>query len=148
MSTLKDCIFDTKRSSEEVQHEIQATLNKRQDGLRMNRLISQHKHKLLEIEAKIIRQKKINCDLIKRMNSLRERIDHRKHELDESMIRCRSGLENLEDNDLILENNIKMRHAMFHALNKRRKELIADLFNIYPIEQVIIEKHIYIHCFF
>lgn len=114
----------------------------------MNRLISQHKHKLLEIEAKIIRQKKINCDLIKRMNSLRERIDHRKHELDESMIRCRSGLENLEDNDLILENNIKMRHAMFHALNKRRKELIADLFNIYPIEQVIIEKHIYIHCFF
>ncbi|ORE22420.1 hypothetical protein BCV71DRAFT_241075 [Rhizopus microsporus] len=138
LSTLKDCIFDTKRSSEEVQHEIQATLNKRQDGLRMNRLISQHKHKLLEIEAKIIRQKKINCDLIKRMNSLRERIDHRKHELDESMIRCRSGLENLEDNDLILENNIKMRHAMFHALNKRRKELIADLFNIYPIEQFYI----------
>ncbi|RCH83597.1 hypothetical protein CU098_000137, partial [Rhizopus stolonifer] len=37
--------------------------------------------------------------------------------------------------DVMLENNIKMRHSKFQALNKRRKELIADLFCIYPIEQ-------------
>jgi hypothetical protein len=42
----------------------------------------------------------------------------------------------LENNNTQLEKNIQMHNDTFNKLNERRKELIADLFSIYPIEQV------------
>jgi hypothetical protein len=135
LNTLKDCIFDTKRSSNEVKNDIQDILKKQEDGLRFNRALNQHKNKLLELESKIMQQKKINNALAQKAKDTKERIESIKKQLKQSMIRCKSGFENIQENGVILENNIKMRHTMFQALNRRRKELIADLFYIYPIEQ-------------
>ncbi|KAG1049484.1 hypothetical protein G6F43_008193 [Rhizopus delemar] len=135
LNTLKDCIFDTKRSSNEVKNDIQDILKKQEDGLRFNRALNQHKNKLLELESKIMQQKKTNNVLAQRAKDTKERIESIKKQLKQSMIRCKSGFENIQENGVILENNIKMRHTMFQALNRRRKELIADLFCIYPIEQ-------------
>lgn len=136
LNTLKDCIFDTKRSSNEVKNDIQDILKKQEDGLRFNRALNQHKNKLLELESKIMQQKKTNNVLAQRAKDTKERIESIKKQLKQSMIRCKSGFENIQENGVILANNIKMRHTMFQALNRRRKELIADLFCIYPIEQV------------
>ncbi|KAI9255516.1 UV radiation resistance protein and autophagy-related subunit 14-domain-containing protein [Sporodiniella umbellata] len=135
LNTLKDCIFDTKRSSAEVRDSAEDMLKKSDDGLRLNRTIDHHKCSLVELESKVILQKKRNHTLKEKLKSVRESIESRKNQLKLSMGSCKSSFKGLEDNHRTLDSNMKMRHNKFQALNKRRKELVADLFCIYPIEQ-------------
>ncbi|KAI7866058.1 hypothetical protein BDF14DRAFT_1818119 [Spinellus fusiger] len=62
-------------------------------------------------------------------------LQQRRELLEQCNIRFESGLDCLKDNEKILEKNIKMHQQSFHQLNSQKKELIADLFSIYPIEQ-------------
>lgn len=105
-------------------------------GFRLGRELNQHKSRLVEKEAQVIQQKKLIQNKVEELNLKRQAIQKRKMELMDSLERCELGTVDLQDNEEILEKNIKMRQTIFHKLNRRKKELIADLFSIYPIEQV------------
>jgi hypothetical protein len=136
LNTIKDCVFDTQKSSDEVRQNIQETLEQEERGFRLTREINQHKSKLVEKEAQVIQQKKLIQLKLEKLKQKRQLIENRKMDLTDSIERCVSGTEDLQENEQVLEKNIKMRQTMFHTLNRRKKELIADLFSIYPIEQV------------
>lgn len=56
--------------------------------------------------------------------------------MDEATERLRLGQQDLQDSEEVLERSVQTHQRLFHKLNRRKKELIADLFSIYPIEQV------------
>lgn len=99
----------------------------------------------------MIQQKKLLQKKLEKLKQKRELIENRKMDLTESLDRCMTGTEDLQENEAVLEKNIKMRQTMFHTLNRRKKELIADLFSIYPIEQVRKKSVLFMkesgHCF-
>lgn len=136
-----DCIFDTQRSSDEVRLSIQGILDQQDRGFRLTRELNQRKSKLMERESQVIQQKK---QIQSKMDALREKrqlLENRKIDIATSLGRCESGIENLHENETVLEKNIKMRQTTLHTLNRRKKELIADLFSIYPIEQVSFKRY-------
>ena len=67
---------------------------------------------------------------------MRQLIAKRKSELEKSHQRLNTEKEDLRDNEQLLERSIQTHEKLFHQLNRRKKELVADLFSIYPIEQV------------
>jgi hypothetical protein len=136
LNALKECIFDTQTSSNEVRTDIQAILNTSQDGLRLKRIINYEKSQLCEKEAHLIKYKKQLKQKRARLADMKRQLGERIENLKESNERSVVGSDDLEENQSILEKNIKMRQQIFNTLNKRKKELIADLFSIYPIEQV------------
>ncbi|KAI7904470.1 uncharacterized protein BX663DRAFT_505130 [Cokeromyces recurvatus] len=135
MNTFMDCIFDTKTSVNEIRQNIQEILEEEDKGFRLRRELNQYKANLMEREYEIIQKKKQLKAKIEKIKQTKREIERRKMEITSSLNRCISGKEDLQDNEIVLEKNIKMRQNIFRTLNRRKKELIADLFSIYPIEQ-------------
>ncbi|CAO3611379.1 unnamed protein product [Mucor hiemalis] len=135
LSTVKDFIFDTQKSSEEVRQDIQDLLDEQDRGFRLKRELNLHRCKLVEKEAQIIQQKKLLVNKREQIMARKKTLEDRKMDLAESLDRYLAGTDDLKENEEVLEKNIKMRQTIFHTLNRRKKELIADLFSIYPIEQ-------------
>lgn len=136
LNTIKDCIFDTQRSSEEVRLNIQEILDQEDRSFRLTRELGQRKTQLVEKEVQVMQQKKTIQYKLERLRLEKQRIQERKSQINESIDRCYTNTEDLKESEYVLEKNIKMRQTIFHTLNRRKKELIADLFSIYPIEQV------------
>lgn len=136
LNTIKDCIFDTQRSSEEVRLNIQEILDQEDRSFRLTRELGQRKTQLVEKEVQVMQQKKTIQYKLERLRLEKQRIQERKSQINESIDRCYTNTEDLKESEHVLEKNIKMRQTIFHTLNRRKKELIADLFSIYPIEQV------------
>lgn len=134
-----------------MRQNIQKILDQEERGFRLTREINQHKSKLVEKEAQVIQQKKLLQKKLEKLKQKCQLIENRKMDLTESLYRCVTGTEDLQENEAVLEKNIKMRQTMFHTLNRRKKELIADLFSIYPIEQVRKKSVLFMkesgHCF-
>lgn len=134
-----------------MRQNIQKILDQEERGFRLTREINQHKSKLVEKEAQVIQQKKLLQKKLEKLKQKCQLIENRKMDLTESLYRCVTGTEDLQENEAVLEKNIKMRQTMFHTLNRRKKELIADLFSIYPIEQVRKKSVLFVkesgHCF-
>ncbi|KAI8641227.1 UV radiation resistance protein and autophagy-related subunit 14-domain-containing protein [Parasitella parasitica] len=135
LNTFIDCIFDTQTSSNEIKQNIQDILDQEDRGFRLSRELNQHKANLIEKEYKLMQQKKLMVQKRESIKQKKREIDARKTDLLDSVQRHDEGLNDLQENELVLEKNIKMRQNMFHTLSRRKKELIADLFSIYPIEQ-------------
>ncbi|GAA5794773.1 hypothetical protein HPULCUR_000119 [Helicostylum pulchrum] len=135
LNTIKDCIFDTQRSSEEVRLNIQDILDQEDQSFRLTRELGHRKTQLMEMEAQVMQQKKTIQYKLERLRLEKQKIQERKSQINESIDRCCTNIEDLKESEHVLEKNIKMRQTIFHTLNRRKKELIADLFSIYPIEQ-------------
>ena len=133
---MTDCIHDTQRSSEEVRLSIQQVLEQEDHGLRLRRELNQHRCALVEIEAQIMQQKKRIQAKKELVRAKQQQLEKRRIALGDCNDRCLSNSEDLQENQIVLEKNISMRQNMHHTLSRRKKELIADLFSIYPIEQV------------
>lgn len=76
----------------------------------------------------------------RRIDRLREAIRNRRLALEEAGSRHREGEEYLDESQLTLTRNRELHARTTASLNTRRKELLADLFSIYPIEQVSAES--------
>ncbi|KAI8373576.1 UV radiation resistance protein and autophagy-related subunit 14-domain-containing protein [Choanephora cucurbitarum] len=135
INTMTDCIYDTQRSSEEVRLSIQQVLEQEDHGLRLRRELNQHRCALVEIEAQIMQQKKRIQAKKELVRAKQQQLEKRRIALGDCNDRCLSNSEDLQENQIVLEKNISMRQNMHHTLSRRKKELIADLFSIYPIEQ-------------
>lgn len=136
LNTLLDCIFDTQTSSNEIRQTVQSILDQEEAGFRLKRELNQHRSSLVDMEYKVMQQKKLLTQKTGRIKRKTQEIEDRRMDLLDSLHRHDVGVDDLQENEIVLEKNIKMRQAMFHTLNRRKKELIADLFSIYPIEQV------------
>ncbi|CAO3579602.1 unnamed protein product [Absidia cylindrospora] len=135
LNTLKDCLFDAQSSANEVQSNINEILEIDKNKFLLVREKAQKENRLKELESTIKdNQARIDRDRIK-VDNLRKTLDSRKLELKKSQERFQNGKTDLENNDTQLEKNIQMHNDTFTKLNQRKKELIADLFSIYPIEQ-------------
>jgi chromosome segregation ATPase len=141
LNTVMDCVFDTQRSSDEVRLSIQEILDQEERRLRLTREVNQHRSKLMEKESQVIQQKKRIQSKLDTLKAKQQLLENRKIDIANGLGRCESGIENLHENEMILEKNVKMRQTTHHTLNRRKKELIADLFSIYPIEQVSFKLH-------
>ncbi|KAI9485278.1 MAG: hypothetical protein EXX96DRAFT_544592 [Benjaminiella poitrasii] len=135
LNTFLDCIFDTKTSVKEIRQTIQEILDEEETKFRLSRGLNQHKANLIEKEYEIIQKKKQLKTKMEKAKEKKKEIEKRRMEIETSSSRCVSGTEDLQENESVLEKNVKMRQNMFRSLNRRKKELIADLFSIYPIEQ-------------
>lgn len=136
LNTLLDCIFDTQTSSNEIRQNVQHILDEQERGFRLKRELSQHRSNLIDSEYRVMQQKKLLTQKTERIKRKKQEIEDRRMDLLDSFHRHDVGVDDLQENEAVLEKNIKMRQTMFHTLNRRKKELIADLFSIYPIEQV------------
>lgn len=83
-----------------------------------------------------MQQKKLLTQKTDKIKRKKQEIEDRRMDVLEALHRHDVGVDDLQENERVLEKNIHMRQTMFHTLNRRKKELIADLFSIYPIEQV------------
>ncbi|EPB81539.1 hypothetical protein HMPREF1544_11593 [Mucor circinelloides 1006PhL] len=135
LNTLLDCIFDTQTSSNEIRQNVQHILDEQERGFRLKRELSQHRSNLIDSEYRVMQQKKLLTQKTERIKRKKQEIEDRRMDLLDSFHRHDVGVDDLQENEAVLEKNIKMRQTMFHTLNRRKKELIADLFSIYPIEQ-------------
>jgi hypothetical protein len=132
-----------------VRLSIQEILDQEERGFRLSRELNQHKSKLMEKESQVIQQKKLIQSKFDILKAKRQLLENRKIDIATSLGRCESGIQDLQENETVLEKNIKMRQTTHHTLNRRKKELIADLFSIYPIEQVSFKLYLLLvyHCF-
>ncbi|KAI8979721.1 UV radiation resistance protein and autophagy-related subunit 14-domain-containing protein [Mycotypha africana] len=135
LNTLMECIFDTRKSADEIRESIQEILTEEERGFKLKRELSERRTELVEKEARIMKQKKALKAKIQTLQSQKERLANFEMKLADSYKRCIINSEELQENECILEENSKMRQNVFRLLNRRKKELIADLFSIYPIEQ-------------
>ncbi|KAI8975001.1 hypothetical protein BDB01DRAFT_765540 [Pilobolus umbonatus] len=136
LNSLKDCIFDTQTSSDEVRKQIQELIDGEEDGLRISREINYQKNRLCEKKALVIQQNKRMMVQKEKISKMKEQINLQQEILRNCDHRRSSRTADLDENEKVLDNNVKMRQAVYETLNRRKKELIADLFSIYPIEQV------------
>ncbi|KAI9308509.1 UV radiation resistance protein and autophagy-related subunit 14-domain-containing protein [Cunninghamella echinulata] len=135
LNTLKDCIFDAKKAADEVQQNINDLLEQEKEKFKLLRLRSQKETRLKELENEIQEQRQNIKIGNRKIEDFKNTLERRRLELKRSQERFHREKEDLESNEVQLENNVKMHHDIFTKLNQRKKELIADLFSIYPIEQ-------------
>jgi hypothetical protein len=136
LNTLLECIFDTQKSSDEIRQNIQDTLDEEEKRFALKRELNQRKTCLVERESRILQQKRTIQSKLDQLSSQKEQLENRRMDFLDASNRYTTEIDDLQENETVLEKNIKMRQHIFHTLNRRKKELIADLFSIYPIEQV------------
>lgn len=71
-----------------------------------------------------------------KIESIRKQIQEREQALGNARESLDTGREYLEEGERNLERNKDMHKKTVAGLTTRRKELIADMFSIYPIDQV------------
>ncbi|CDH57105.1 uv radiation resistance protein [Lichtheimia corymbifera JMRC:FSU:9682] len=141
INTLKACVFDTQQSAKEVQQNMNDLLINEADRFRLVRERNSRQYKLEGIEGQIVKKNtEIRRDR-RRIAELRETLERRKSKLNEATERLRLGQQDLQDSEEVLERSVQTHQRLFHKLNRRKKELIADLFSIYPIEQSLHDVH-------
>ncbi|KAI7855235.1 UV radiation resistance protein and autophagy-related subunit 14-domain-containing protein [Circinella umbellata] len=135
LNTLKQCIFDTQKSADQVRQNISDILINENDRFRLAREHDQRQCKLEEIEGELVKEKNGIRKGRQRISEMQKLIAKRKSELEKSHQRLNAEKEDLKDNEQLLERSIQTHEKLFHQINRRKKELVADLFSIYPIEQ-------------
>ncbi|KAL0077772.1 UV radiation resistance protein and autophagy-related subunit 14-domain-containing protein, partial [Phycomyces blakesleeanus] len=138
LSTVKECIFDTQKSTDEVRQAIGDILEAEKERFRLLRERNQRQNRVEELNTRLAQQRELNEQQQQRIDALQKEIDSRKSRLAESEERFEAGAGYLEDSETVLDSNTKMHRLSFNQLDRRKKELIADLFSIYPIEQFCI----------
>ncbi|KAI8143943.1 UV radiation resistance protein and autophagy-related subunit 14-domain-containing protein [Fennellomyces sp. T-0311] len=135
INTLKQCIFDTQKSADEVRQNISDILINEESRFRLARERDQRQSKLEGIEGELVREKNAIRKGRQRIAEKRQLLEKRQAELARSFDRLESEKEDLKDNEKLLERSVQTHERLFHQLNRHKKELVADLFSIYPIEQ-------------
>lgn len=90
--------------------------------------------------GKIRRQWLTSIPERQRIAELKKALNERERLLKQSFERLQTGMEDLKESESLLDRNVHMHQKLFHQLNRVKKELIADLFSIYPIEQVSLQR--------
>ncbi|KAI8059620.1 UV radiation resistance protein and autophagy-related subunit 14-domain-containing protein [Gongronella butleri] len=135
LNTLKDCVFDAQRSADEVQKSINDILEANASKMRLARECSQIDARQRALDD-LIQAKQHEIDNGQhKLFQLRQRLADRRDALAQSRARFQQEQLDLESNEAQLDKNIRMHYDTQVQLTQRRKELIADLFSIYPIEQ-------------
>ncbi|KAG0167091.1 hypothetical protein DFQ28_006678 [Apophysomyces sp. BC1034] len=135
LSSLKDCIFDTRVSTEDIRQDINKILEDEEYRFRLTRERNQRQKQLEELSAQLESEKQKLQQELEATRRMRGAIESRRTELNDSEERFEAGVVYLEDNEMLLEKNTEMHQQIFHKLDRCKKEIIADLFSIYPIEQ-------------
>ncbi|KAI9278965.1 UV radiation resistance protein and autophagy-related subunit 14-domain-containing protein [Phascolomyces articulosus] len=141
VNTLKQCIFDTQKSADQVRQDISDILMNEDHRFRLARERDQRQCKLEGIEGELVKEKNSIRIGRQRIVEMKKLLEKRKSELDKSHQRLETEKEDLKDNEQLLERSIHTHEQIFHQLNRRKKELVADLFSIYPIEQSFDDIH-------
>ncbi|ORX60724.1 hypothetical protein DM01DRAFT_1332846 [Hesseltinella vesiculosa] len=135
LNTLKACVFDAQCAVHEVQANINDLLDTNAVRMQLMRERSQKETRLKELE-KQAQDKKAHLDLAHdKVHQLRKRLQSRRCEINATRQRFSQEQKDLDNNERLLSKNTRMYHDTQVDLNLRQKELIADLFSIYPIEQ-------------
>ncbi|KAI9323667.1 UV radiation resistance protein and autophagy-related subunit 14-domain-containing protein [Dichotomocladium elegans] len=141
INTLKACIFDTQQQASEVQQSMNELLIQEADRFRLVRERNSRQTRLEDIEGRLAKTKTSVRKDQKRIDELRQNIKERKAAIEDAHRRLRIGKEDLQNNEMALERSVQTHQRLYHKLTRRKKELIADLFSIYPIEQSFHDMH-------
>ena len=79
----------------------------------MTRELNQRRMRLVEKEAQVIQQKRLLSTKRESIKQRKQEIEIRKLNLNDSLERCDSGIEDLHENEQVLEKNVKMRQTIF-----------------------------------
>ncbi|CAO3614190.1 unnamed protein product [Cunninghamella blakesleeana] len=135
LNTFKERIFNVQNTVNGVQKNINDLVEQEKEKFRLLKLRSQKETRLKELNLEVQEQSQILNNGHQKIEEFKKRLEKRKLELKRSQERFYREKNDLESNEEQLEKNIKMHHDILTKLNQRKKELIADLFAIYPIEQ-------------
>ncbi|CAG8480071.1 3419_t:CDS:10 [Acaulospora morrowiae] len=143
LNNLENCLIDMQKSRDEVMTNIEQILEREKIKfvLASQKEKSSNLLRLSRYQAEIVDQRKALDEDRQRINSLRENILSRRAALEDAKNRFHADSKSLEESQKILERDRVDVHseALYVTtsnLYARRKELVADLLTIYPIEQI------------
>ncbi|KAI8575576.1 hypothetical protein K450DRAFT_261018 [Umbelopsis ramanniana AG] len=143
LNTLYECILDTQRSSADVRNNIESVLLAEKDRFYMARKKGE-KETIVNSRRRIIDNVKQEQNQVKsKIESIRRQIQEREQALGNARESLNTGREYLEEGERNLERNKDMHKKTVAGLTTRRKELIADMFSIYPIDQDYNDPQLY-----
>ncbi|KAG2173753.1 hypothetical protein INT43_005173 [Umbelopsis isabellina] len=143
LNTLNDCILDTQRSTEDVRNNIEDILQAEKDRFYLARLKGEKEQCVLS-KRKLIEEVNVQGAKVKeRIEALQNQIKEREKALQAAKENRRTREEYLEESERNLELNKEMHKKTMAGLSSRRKELIADMFSIFPIDQDYGDPHLY-----
>ncbi|KAF7727018.1 hypothetical protein EC973_008132 [Apophysomyces ossiformis] len=116
LNTLKDCIFDTQKSTEEVRLDINSILEEEENRFRLTRARNQLQKQVDQLTSGLAEEKRRLQEERDSIQRLRREIASRREALDLSEERFEAGLGYLEENERLLENNTKMHQELFHRV--------------------------------
>ncbi|KAH8547948.1 hypothetical protein BGW37DRAFT_508512 [Umbelopsis sp. PMI_123] len=143
LNTLYECILDTQRSSADVRNNIESVLLVEKDRFYMARQKSEKENRV-QSKKRLIEGVKLEQNEVKsKIELIRKHIQEREKELGNAKESLDTGREYLEEGERNLERNKEMHKKTLAGLTTRRKELIADMFSIYPIDQDYNDPQLY-----
>ncbi|CAM0136393.1 unnamed protein product [Umbelopsis sp. WA50703] len=135
LNTLYECILDTQRSTEDVRNNIERILQAEKDRFYLARMKGEKEERVLS-KRKVIQDVNAQGARVKeRIETLHNEIKGRKEALQAAKENRKTREEYLEESERNLERNKEMHKKTMAGLSSRRKELIADMFSIFPIDQ-------------
>ncbi|CAO3668414.1 unnamed protein product [Umbelopsis ramanniana] len=143
LNTLYECILDTQRSSVDVRNNIESVLQAEKHRFYMARERGE-KQTTVDSRKRLIENVKQEQNQVKsKIESIRKQIQEREQALGNARESLDTGREYLEEGERNLERNKDMHKKTVAGLTTRRKELIADMFSIYPIDQDYNDPQLY-----
>ncbi|KAL1920896.1 uncharacterized protein VTP21DRAFT_11531 [Calcarisporiella thermophila] len=134
INTLLECISDTRRSRDEVLIKTEEILARQNNGLRLKRELLENNSRVESLNREMECQKKLLDEKRREIKSLREKLKARRSCLDEARERYLQGKEYLDASQKSLERSRKTVQKTREMVKVRRRELIAEVSTIYPVE--------------
>ncbi|KAI7827051.1 UV radiation resistance protein and autophagy-related subunit 14-domain-containing protein [Gamsiella multidivaricata] len=135
LNNLHECIADTKKSRDEIKHNIELALNKENAPMIMQKRRGECTERLWHLQRQVGHELNVLEQARDKAKALRQEHAARRKALAESRERGQTQEMYLEENMLNLAKN---KESLFHVLKEystKRTELIATLFTIFPITE-------------
>ncbi|KAF9361371.1 hypothetical protein BGX26_003883 [Mortierella sp. AD094] len=142
LNNLHECIADTKKSRDEIKHNIELALNKENAPLIMQKRRGECTERLWHLQRQVGHELNVLEEAQGRAAALRKEHTERRKAMTESRERGQTQEMYLEQN---MANLAKNKESLFHTLKEfstKRTELIATLFTIFPITESEIDPNL------
>ncbi|KAG0057071.1 hypothetical protein BGZ83_001920 [Gryganskiella cystojenkinii] len=135
LNNLHECIADTKKSRDEIKHNIDLALNKENAPLIMQKRKGEFTERLWHLQRQLGHELNILDQAQGKATALRQRLAERHKALAESKERGQTQEMYLEESIVNLTKNKESLFSNLKEYSTKRTELIATLFTIFPITE-------------
>ncbi|KAG0251299.1 hypothetical protein BG011_007720 [Mortierella polycephala] len=134
LNNLHECIEDTKKSRDEIKHNIELTLTKENAPMIMHKRRGEYVERLSHLRRQVgLEEKELDTGM--KAAAMRQEQARRRKALEESRERGQTQEMYLEENMINLAKNKESLFLVLKEYTTKRTELIATLFTVFPITE-------------